>query len=742
MYLDNSAHDVYHTRMARLDGATLIRIRWYGALKGPNTPVFVERKTHREKPPKVKKAKKANKGAKGDSSGDDASTNNSAGASAASAAGSGAPRIDKPPKAPKSAEEKAKKKAAKAGGKSDKSGGETTDAHDNDDSESETAREDNGGKPEKKSAPPGGPPLQSVKERFKLLYRDIPDLFAGRLDIKARVEGPLRVEGASEADIAYAVNLCTEVQNEMVSRKLLPMMTTIYYRTSFQLHNSNTVRSTLDCQLRMVDENSCRHRVAPGDWYKALDNETNKQIHEFPYAVLEIKLQGEQPDWVSALLDSGRLVKCWKFSKFGHGTAALGFPIQRMPHWFGEERVFLPPEQNASIASVGGSAVTTCRLSPMAPAMLSGSTSTLASLPENDQGRRMSRGGLAPHSQPLPGQQSERGSSNTSEMGGSYAGVQRPGSGTGGVDRRAASFSGDNTPPSVDNTPPNSAKPLLDVRIPIDADSSITSVTTESSSKPASLASSAAPYSLSAKPRPRDESSSEDEALAPPKKQSYFNATARASESGGKDPEKKRQKKEERRKEREEEERRRIEEEILAAKAARKAEKKGERPMRFKIDPKTLFANERTMLQWLNMAVLLVFTSLALLATSTAVQSSSSVNPNVKALAGGVQLCGAILAPAAVLVMIYGARGVRARLSRPVPPLGGLVCHSGHNRSFPWRLTPPPFSPRSPPRSDVALLLAHLAHHAPRRERPLRGHCGPAHPRRCGCGQLLISSPL
>jgi uncharacterized membrane protein YidH (DUF202 family) len=124
-----------------------------------------------------------------------------------------------------------------------------------------------------------------------------------------------------------------------------------------------------------------------------------------------------------------------------------------------------------------------------------------------------------------------------------------------------------------------------------------------------------------------------------------------------------------------------------AAKEARKEEKKNgkgggsdkdgsdkDAPTRAKtlvrkrVDPKTLFANERTMLQWLNMAVLLVFTSLALLATSTAITNIGPTTEDVKAVAGGAQLCGAILAPAAVLVMLYAMWQYFWRISRITDP--------------------------------------------------------------------------
>jgi SPX domain protein involved in polyphosphate accumulation/uncharacterized membrane protein YidH (DUF202 family) len=51
VYLDNPSFDVYHTRIARLHGATLTRIRWYGpdAVPPADARVFVERKTHTDK---------------------------------------------------------------------------------------------------------------------------------------------------------------------------------------------------------------------------------------------------------------------------------------------------------------------------------------------------------------------------------------------------------------------------------------------------------------------------------------------------------------------------------------------------------------------------------------------------------------------------------------------------------------------------------------------------------------------
>ena len=45
MYLENADFDVYRTRLLREEGATLVRLRWYGDFR-EDADVFVEKKTH------------------------------------------------------------------------------------------------------------------------------------------------------------------------------------------------------------------------------------------------------------------------------------------------------------------------------------------------------------------------------------------------------------------------------------------------------------------------------------------------------------------------------------------------------------------------------------------------------------------------------------------------------------------------------------------------------------------------
>ena len=191
--------------------------------------------------------------------------------------------------------------------------------------------------------------------RFRLKGKHVSPFLKGELDLETQLK-KLRSAGASEADVARTRALAAEVCHELRSRSLAPALRTVYYRTAFQLSSSNAVRVSLDTQLRMVDERGgCSPGLPPSPannkrsgsssaWCRSLDASATpvgpQEVVEFPFAVLEIKLQDETPKWVAALLSSGRLVQCAKFSKFLHGTAALRpHQVNKVPHWWDDDSV-------------------------------------------------------------------------------------------------------------------------------------------------------------------------------------------------------------------------------------------------------------------------------------------------------------------------------------------------------------------------------------------------------------------
>ena len=170
-------------------------------------------------------------------------------------------------------------------------------------------------------------------------------LLRGELDLEVQLE-KLRAGGAAAADVARTRRLASEVSAEIAERRLAPALRTVYYRTAFQLASSNAVRVSLDTQLRMVDErgaggagvNGTKPKPASeAGWCRRLGGAPlgAHECVEFPFAILEIKLQDTAPPWISELLASGRLVQCTKFSKFLHGTAALRTGlVDKLPHWW------------------------------------------------------------------------------------------------------------------------------------------------------------------------------------------------------------------------------------------------------------------------------------------------------------------------------------------------------------------------------------------------------------------------
>jgi SPX domain protein involved in polyphosphate accumulation len=167
----------------------------------------------------------------------------------------------------------------------------------------------------------------------------VTSLLRGELDLEQQLE-KLRAGGASASDVERTRSLAGEVGAELEARALAPALRTVYYRTAFQLATSNAVRVSLDTQLRMVDERGfAPGAAAPGGgargtgWCRRLDASpplAPGELIEFPFAILEIKLQDAAPDWVAELLASGRLVQCTKFSKFLHGARVCAALLLRL----------------------------------------------------------------------------------------------------------------------------------------------------------------------------------------------------------------------------------------------------------------------------------------------------------------------------------------------------------------------------------------------------------------------------
>ncbi|TYJ58571.1 hypothetical protein B9479_000781 [Cryptococcus floricola] len=246
IYFDNEELELYLGRLEKTEGAEAIRMRWYGDVTGTTaSPVFVERKTHRE-----------------DWTGE-----------------------------------------------------------------------------------------KSVKERFTIKEGKMNDFLAGRYTVDAEFDELVKKGKKTEREAEGMKQLANEIQYAILTRKLRPgkcsaFMRTFYNRTAFQLPGNASVRISLDTELDMVREDNFDGRDRTnGNWRRTdigIDHPF-KQIPDsekelFPYGVLEVKLAtkvGEEPpEWIRDLINSHLVEAVPKFSKFIHGCASL-LPerVDLVPFW-------------------------------------------------------------------------------------------------------------------------------------------------------------------------------------------------------------------------------------------------------------------------------------------------------------------------------------------------------------------------------------------------------------------------
>jgi uncharacterized membrane protein YidH (DUF202 family) len=146
-------------------------------------------------------------------------------------------------------------------------------------------------------------------------------------------------KGKSQKEADEWERLVREITQVCASKQLVPTMRTQCMRTAFQIPFDASVRVSLDTNLCMLSERgydlqnmAVWHRDQ--SWVLEVD-----EMHRFPHAVLEIKLEMSggsmvPPQWVTDMQNSGMLYECHKYSKFVHGCAVL-LPedVQSVPYW-------------------------------------------------------------------------------------------------------------------------------------------------------------------------------------------------------------------------------------------------------------------------------------------------------------------------------------------------------------------------------------------------------------------------
>ncbi|KAK2073632.1 hypothetical protein P8C59_007901 [Phyllachora maydis] len=215
---------------------------------------------------------------------------------------------------------------------------------------------------------------KSVKARFSIKEKNVKAYLRGELlpeaiFEKARKEGKKGLKAIEEDE-----RLAREIQWSVLKKGYKPVCRSFYNRTAFQLPGDARVRISLDTELCMVREDGLDGTARAGDNWRRTDIGIDYpfsqlppgDITRFPYAVLEVKLQTqlgqEPPEWVRQLISSHLVEAVPKFSKFIHGTATL-FPdhIHLLPFWMPQMDVDIrkPATHNFGIHRLGHTGTTT-----------------------------------------------------------------------------------------------------------------------------------------------------------------------------------------------------------------------------------------------------------------------------------------------------------------------------------------------------------------------------------------------
>ncbi|KAF7728246.1 vacuolar transporter chaperone [Apophysomyces ossiformis] len=182
----------------------------------------------------------------------------------------------------------------------------------------------------------------SVKDRFRLDDNKVDDFVSLNYTADAVAED-MRRQGMDSVAVEQNHFIASGIQRSLGEKKLAPVMRVFYNRTAFQIPGDQRLRLSLDTDLTFIREDASRR--PDGKWRRAdvgidypFDHLPSDEIYRFPYAVLETKLQthlGQKPpEWLTRLLDSKLVYEVPRFSKYLQGAAHFWAPkLPLLPYW-------------------------------------------------------------------------------------------------------------------------------------------------------------------------------------------------------------------------------------------------------------------------------------------------------------------------------------------------------------------------------------------------------------------------
>lgn len=198
---------------------------------------------------------------------------------------------------------------------------------------------------------------RSTKRRFAIKEKDVDSYLRGTLCLEPAV-AKLRAKNASEKEVEKFKSLAEEILSKVQSYDLKPVLRTQCARAAFQRGQDQSVRVSIDTSVHVTAEDfGLSHH-----WRYNGNDPPGRS--DFPYAIVEVKLQCAENDriapWIEELMNCRYMESIPKFSKYGHGIAALyGHTphIKMVPYWMHQLktdiRASLKPENSAWDPTMG-----------------------------------------------------------------------------------------------------------------------------------------------------------------------------------------------------------------------------------------------------------------------------------------------------------------------------------------------------------------------------------------------------
>jgi SPX domain protein involved in polyphosphate accumulation/uncharacterized membrane protein YidH (DUF202 family) len=196
----------------------------------------------------------------------------------------------------------------------------------------------------------------SDESRFLIKEKYVKPFLTGEYKMEKSIQKMERQSQPAEA-IAKFKDTVDGIQEFVLKNKLAPVLRANYVRTAFQKPADDRIRISIDTEIAFIREDTldkerpCRD---PNEWHRTdidnihmtypFKNINQSEVSRFPYAILEIKMKGDEsrkrPAWVEDLMGSHLVHPAPRFSKFVHGVASLFEDyVNTLPFWISDLEV-------------------------------------------------------------------------------------------------------------------------------------------------------------------------------------------------------------------------------------------------------------------------------------------------------------------------------------------------------------------------------------------------------------------